>query len=137
MDRLLSPPSLSSRLASDVTWAVVSQPDTSSKLRALFRLQLTWFFGLLVWIGFWDASDLLYAYMNDLDGVPLWLWPLIEVILGAAGLAVVMYASHKHHPRRAIAACSTSGRGRPASEPRRSQPRMKLKASGSRLSTMP
>jgi hypothetical protein len=106
MDRLLSPPSLSSLRS----FVVLSQPTFCAKLRALFRLQLTWFSGLLLWIGFWDASDLLYAYMDDLDGVPVWLQPLIEVIIGAAGLTAVLYLSHVNHPLLAARRGTTEDR---------------------------
>jgi len=92
--RLLSPPSLTGH---EFPARASHLPVAGTRWRLsgracwLLRLQLTWLFGLLAWVGFWDASDLLDSHLAELE--PDWLYPLLCVVAGGAGLTIVVTCS--------------------------------------------
>ena len=101
MDRLLSPPSLTS---TDSVLSVRTLPVSSAQTRCVrakraAQLQATWFFGLLFWIGVWDSTDLLFAYA-EAHGLRNWLGYLylLMSVVGALGLLLACCAYHNAAP---------------------------------------
>ena len=95
---LLSPPSLTGHeFAARASHLPVAGTRTwRSRCCWLLKLQLTWLFGLLAWVGFWDASDLLDGHLAALE--PDWLYPLLCVAAGAVGLTLAVTCSRSGAP---------------------------------------
>jgi hypothetical protein len=75
-------------------------------MRNILRMQLSFLFGLLFWIGVWDAADAVCSKMSAAD-LQDWLGPVIMIILGLCGLAFLIRISVRRDFLRAVLLAAT------------------------------
>lgn len=102
MDRLISPPSLTTRLSSAAAFEAknVDAFPCCYPLKEFTLAQLAFVSGLLFWIGAWDSSDIIEGII-EANGSTTLLWPLVMVGVGGGGLALLSVA---------LACCNRHGR---------------------------